>query len=292
MKLIESLIQIIKEQDVKSLKGEMRTKIKNLKEAKKKRLKEDKELNDLKKQYVDLRTKFLDTRREIDKAYIKNLDRKTSNSKHQENLEWWKKDGPVLKEKIRDRTKVIKNKKNLKEQSKKCNVGNNCTVALDCKGTSSYHGTITSECECSTANGTYSSGWRECPTERTKAKEITKEEVQSAVDAFNAFIYGQLLHAANYTQEKMKENLQNDCPEMLSVMEESNKEMPYVLIKYEDLDGFHEVIMNWKRQGNNMETLDRLPIHVNDCDFVKNVSETKFEDKIKEINIWVDEQNG
>ena len=75
-------------------------------------------------------------------------------------------------------------------------------------------------------------------------------------------------------------------------MEESNKEMPYVFIKYEDLDGFHEVIMNWKRQGNNMETLDRLPIHVNDCDFVKNVSETKFEDKIKEINIWVDEQNG
>ena len=321
MKLIESLIQIIKEQDVKSLKGEMRTKIKNLKEAKKEQLKEDKKLNDLKKQYVDLRTKFLDTRREIDKEVLKTLDIKTSKSKHQENLEWWKKDGPILKEKIRDRTKVIKdsyetrilqvkdeynekiklakkNKKNLKEQSKKCNVGNNCTVALDCKGTSSYHGTITSECECSTANGTYSSGWRECPTKGTPTKEVSKEEVQSAVDAFNAFIYGQLLHATNYTQEKMKENLLNQgayimgkCPEMLSVMEESNKEMPYVLIKYEDLDGFHEVIMNWKRQGNNMETLDRLPIHVNDCDFVKNVSETKFEDKIKEINILVDEQN-
>ena len=314
MKLIESLIRIIKEQDVKSLKGEMRTKIKNLKEAKKKRLKEDKGLNDLKKQYVDLRTKFLDTRREIDKTYIKNLDRKTSDSNHQENLEWWKKDKPILKEKIRDRTKVIKdsyetqilqvkdeynekiklaekNKKNLKEQSKKCNVGNNCTVALDCKGTSSYHGTITSECECSTANGTYSSGWRECPTERTKAKEITKEEVQSAVDAFNAFIYGQLLHAANYTQEKMKENLQNDCPEMVNVMEESNKEMPYVFIKYEDLDGFHEVINNWKRQGNNMETLDRLPIHVNNCDFVKDVSETKFDDKIREIIKVVDKEN-
>ena len=287
MKLIESLIRIIKEQDVKSLKGEMRTKIKNLKEAKKKRLKEDKGLNDLKKQYVDLRTKFLDTRREIDKTYIKNLDRKTSDSNHQENLEWWKKDKPILKEKIRDRTKVIKdsyetqilqvkdeynekiklaekNKKNLKEQSKKCNVGNNCTVALDCKGTSSYHG---------------------------KAKEITKEEVQSAVDAFNAFIYGQLLHAANYTQEKMKENLQNDCPEMVNVMEESNKEMPYVHIKYEDLDGFHEVINNWKRQGNNMETLDRLPIHVNNCDFVKDVSETKFDDKIREIIKVVDKEN-
>ena len=311
MKLIDSLIQVIKEQDTKSLKEEMRLKIKKLKEANKKRLEDDKTLNGLKKELETLRKEYksanITTMDEKPPMYGGNIYTREGISTLKEKIKGKKDEIKIQIKNINDsyntqirkvkddynkKIKLAKkNKKNLKEQSKKCNVGNKCTVALNCKGTSAYHGALTSNCECKTPNGTYSSGWIDCGGKKIKTKEVTKKEAQSAVDAINSFIYGQLLGAQNYTQKKMKENLEEFCPDMKKIMEKSAEEMPFIFITYEDLDGFHEVITTWIQQGQTLETLERAPIHVKDCDFVKNVSETEFEDNRKELLRKIDLEN-
>lgn len=70
---------------------------------------------------------------------------------------------------------------------------------------------------------------------------------------------------------------------MFKLLEKSNEKMPYILIKYENLDGFHEVVMEWSLSGGKIDDLDRKPIHVKDCDFVKDVAENEFDAKNKEI---------
>jgi len=330
MKLLESLIQVIKEQDVKTLKGERDAKIQALKDANKKRLEDDKVLSGLKKELEVLRKEYksanvttmdekppmyggsISTREDVRKmkenikakkgeikAQIKNINdsykaqiRKIKDNYNKKiklskkNLQEWI---PSLAKKL-----LKKSGKSVKPQTDSktnCNVGNKCTVALNCKGTSTYHGILNSNCECDTPNGTYSSGWIDCGGKKIKTKEVTKKEAQSAVDAINSFIYGQLLGAKNYTQKKMKQNLEEFCPDMKKIMEKSAEEMPFIFITYEALDGFHEVIATWIQQGQTLETLERAPIHVKDCDFVKNVSETEFEDNRKELLRKIDLEN-